>query len=427
MPSPNKARRPSPGTVTRDNPAGDAASPIDAALTRLLREPMSDQHDRWRKLAVPLPDAANWKRVRFWGYPTRAGFRYGKDPHFALGLIAYEAATGDDSPSACLRQFSARALETAALFDVEVGDVQRDVRNHKRGPEGVDWDEAGKAWKEELARREAERQERLAEQRRIGKLRREQRLAARKAAAEKKAAAAKTGQAGQNTAAEAKTGQNPGDKAVEGDADRKAGPSPAGHDKAGEPTPGGAKAKDAPANPDKEAEAATPEEDAPSGEPDAGVTAKPRANAKARLNALRRLFLRGKGEPAGPVDPQQAAAAAQKRKERLAKIRELRLRMRRAREAAEAVVPLPENLPPSTMAVLRTTGRFTTLFNRDVYHVAVVAYDSWPGTCLVQGFAVRVGSDEQLAAKVVERWLEDAAPNLRWDPALREKPIFENR
>jgi hypothetical protein len=398
LPPPQKARKPSPGTVTRDNPAGDAASPIDAANTRLLNEPMGDQHDRWRKLGVPLPDAENWKRVRFWGYPTRAGFRYGKDPHFALGLIAYEPAEGeDDSPTACLRQFSKRALETAALFDVEVSEVTREMRTHKRGPEGVDWDEAGKAWKEERARREAERQERLAERRKLGRLRHLQRQAARKAAAEKAAA----------------------EKAAQ----QQAGTAPP------------------PAQTEQKEPAGKPETEAPQSD-QAPDGAQPKPNGRARLGGMRRLFLKSTGEAGtgdagtgdaaqpsttAPTDPAAAAEAAQKRKERIAKIRAIRLRMKQAREAAEAVTPLPENLPASNLAVLRTTGRFTTLFNRDVYQVAVVAYDSWPGTCLVQGFAVRTGADEKLAVKVLERWLEEAAPNLRWDPTLREKPIFENR
>lgn len=90
-------------------------------------------------------------------------------------------------------------------------------------------------------------------------------------------------------------------------------------------------------------------------------------------------------------------------------------------------VPIPKNLPPSEMLVMRSSGRLNTLFMRDHYEVGVVAYQSWPGTCLVQGFAVRVGSDVTLARRVVSRWVDEAAPILHWAGWLREAPPFENR
>ena len=67
--------------MTRDEPGGDAEDPHRAALQRLARESWGWRNDRQDALHVPLPDWQNWRRVKFWGVPTFAGFRYGDDHH----------------------------------------------------------------------------------------------------------------------------------------------------------------------------------------------------------------------------------------------------------------------------------------------------------------------------------------------------------
>jgi hypothetical protein len=79
------------------------------------------------------------------------------------------------------------------------------------------------------------------------------------------------------------------------------------------------------------------------------------------------------------------------------------------------------------MPFVRASGHFTTLTNRDHYITAAVGYRSWPGTRLVHGFAVRVGSDTALATRVVERWLSELAPRLHWLSELSGAPPIENR
>lgn len=81
----------------------------------------------------------------------------------------------------------------------------------------------------------------------------------------------------------------------------------------------------------------------------------------------------------------------------------------------------------ATMPIIRTGGRFVTLFNQDHYLAAATAYKSWPGTCLIQGFAVRVDEDEDLAQAVLDRWLDQVAGRLSWSPRLRHTPPFKNR
>ncbi|MCC6521689.1 MAG: hypothetical protein IT373_03415 [Polyangiaceae bacterium] len=115
---------PTPTSVTRDNPGGDARDPLYAALVRLRDERWSRRSDRFRTLDVPLADAARWLRVRFWGYPTRVGFRYGKD-HLAVAVVAYdEVDAGQDTPQLCLERFIDKAMRVAKTFDVNVGELR---------------------------------------------------------------------------------------------------------------------------------------------------------------------------------------------------------------------------------------------------------------------------------------------------------------
>ena len=68
---------PTPTSVSKDNPGGDADDPDKAALLRLLAEPLGALTDKFETLRAAFPDWPNWRRVRFIGYPLRAGFRYG--------------------------------------------------------------------------------------------------------------------------------------------------------------------------------------------------------------------------------------------------------------------------------------------------------------------------------------------------------------
>ncbi len=95
---------PTPITVTVENPGGDAADPEWAALDRLSREPWAARRDRTNTLIIPLADARHWQRVRLWGYPTRAAFRFGDD-HYGIVAIWYQPTTESDEPGACLTRF----------------------------------------------------------------------------------------------------------------------------------------------------------------------------------------------------------------------------------------------------------------------------------------------------------------------------------
>jgi hypothetical protein len=106
---------PTPQTVTVENPGGDAADPEWAALDRLASEPWGLRRDRTNTLIIPLVDARHWQRVRLWGHPTRAAFRFGDD-HYGVIALWYLPTTQANDPESCLKRFvdEARPLAEAS-------------------------------------------------------------------------------------------------------------------------------------------------------------------------------------------------------------------------------------------------------------------------------------------------------------------------
>src|SRR5262245_57018221 len=82
-------RPPTPASVTKNEPGGDADDPHRAALERMLAEPWGSRNDKDDQVVAPLPDAPKWRRIRYWGFDHLAGFRYGKTYH-AVGAIAVQ-------------------------------------------------------------------------------------------------------------------------------------------------------------------------------------------------------------------------------------------------------------------------------------------------------------------------------------------------
>ncbi len=77
------------------------------------------RRDKQNSVAIPLPDAEHWTRVKFWGVPSLVGFRYGKE-HHAL-VAAFVTHVDDNSVAgACSKSFEAWATPWIESFDVEV-------------------------------------------------------------------------------------------------------------------------------------------------------------------------------------------------------------------------------------------------------------------------------------------------------------------
>jgi hypothetical protein len=120
-PSPPPVARavPTPRTVTVQHPGGDATDPDEAALERLLAQRWGVRRDRTNTLLVPLPDATHWTRVRLWGYPTRAAFRFG-DEHYGIVALWYGPSAEKDAPASCLDRFLDEARPAAEGYGARV-------------------------------------------------------------------------------------------------------------------------------------------------------------------------------------------------------------------------------------------------------------------------------------------------------------------
>lgn len=67
-------------------------------------------------------------------------------------------------------------------------------------------------------------------------------------------------------------------------------------------------------------------------------------------------------------------------------------------------------------------GGVDSLVASDDYVGFIAAYQSWPGTCLVQGFAVLASEHPELATRVRDRWAAEAVPKLVWEKKVKEAP-----
>lgn len=111
---------PTPETITREDPGGDAHDPHLAALLRLVNEPWGYRQDKQDALRIPMPDFANWRRVKFFGVPAFAAFRYGDSHHAVLGVWVRPVEAADDGNlAACLDRFENWGEAMARTFRVK--------------------------------------------------------------------------------------------------------------------------------------------------------------------------------------------------------------------------------------------------------------------------------------------------------------------
>ncbi len=99
-------------------PASEADATEVSELTALTGGGFGRRTDKWDTLSIRFADWPNWKRVRIFGQPTRATFRYGDD---AAGLLAvfYTPSEGPDDPRSCLDKFLRFADDTATTYDID--------------------------------------------------------------------------------------------------------------------------------------------------------------------------------------------------------------------------------------------------------------------------------------------------------------------
>jgi hypothetical protein len=118
--------------VSIADPGGDAHDPHFAALSRELEQEWGLRNDKDDQLYLPLPDAAHWKRVRYWGVQHFTGFRYGDEHHVIT--IALLQDVGQDAPhnsKLCMRRFEAWARPQVSGYDVKLGPFGRKASEWK--------------------------------------------------------------------------------------------------------------------------------------------------------------------------------------------------------------------------------------------------------------------------------------------------------
>lgn len=79
------------------------------------------------------------------------------------------------------------------------------------------------------------------------------------------------------------------------------------------------------------------------------------------------------------------------------------------------------------MVIKVIDGAVESLMNSNDYAGAVASFQSWPGTCLIEAFAVVATHHRELARKVRDRWVADGAAGIRWEKALTAAPSTEAR
>jgi hypothetical protein len=79
------------------------------------------------------------------------------------------------------------------------------------------------------------------------------------------------------------------------------------------------------------------------------------------------------------------------------------------------------------MLVRLMDGSVESILANDDYVGALAVYQSFPGTCLVHGFAVVATNHRELAIKVRDRWVSEGAARLVWEKNVKAAPKIESR
>jgi hypothetical protein len=113
----------------RSSEGGGGGNEHAAALEELKIAPLGMRVDKQVSISIPLPDAAHWMRVKFWGVPTLVGFRYGQGHHAVVG--GYITHVPDNAaPGACAASFEKWALPLVDAYDIVI---------HRSPPSAVPW------------------------------------------------------------------------------------------------------------------------------------------------------------------------------------------------------------------------------------------------------------------------------------------------
>lgn len=110
---------PPPTDDGKEARGGDGGEAHSARLEQLKIAPVLPRGDKQASVLIPLPDGANWTRVRFMTVPSLVGFRYGKDHH---AIVAAFVTHVDDNAAqgACNKSFESWATPWIEAFEVDL-------------------------------------------------------------------------------------------------------------------------------------------------------------------------------------------------------------------------------------------------------------------------------------------------------------------
>ncbi len=116
---------PTPETITKDEPGGDAYDPHEAALMRQVDSSWGWRTDKDGQVRFPLPDRHNWTRVRFMFVNHFTAFKYGDDHHTIAAAFIVPLQPEDARTSAvCLQRFEEKAFSKASAFGGVITNLQ---------------------------------------------------------------------------------------------------------------------------------------------------------------------------------------------------------------------------------------------------------------------------------------------------------------
>ncbi len=103
----------------RSAQGGGGGENHSAALEQLKTAPPALRNDKQSSVNIPLPDGANWTRVRFLTLKSLVAYRYGKDHH---AIFAGFVTHVDDNSvqGACSKSFEQYAMPYVDAFEVEL-------------------------------------------------------------------------------------------------------------------------------------------------------------------------------------------------------------------------------------------------------------------------------------------------------------------
>lgn len=116
---------PTPTSVTRRYPGGDAFDPHGAALRRLVEEKWGRRPDPGRNVRVPLSDEPHWTHTRFALVDELVAFRYGQDYHALSAVFVWDVSPETTVTStACMQRHEEWMFDLLDTFGVTVVDVR---------------------------------------------------------------------------------------------------------------------------------------------------------------------------------------------------------------------------------------------------------------------------------------------------------------